>query len=85
MYTDLAGAHTHSFSGTTASSGAHSHTVAIGAHSHTVNIGSHSHTGTVTVSSSEHTHSGTSGSVGGGQAFSVEQPSFVVYVWQRTA
>lgn len=85
VYTDLAGAHTHSFSGTTSSSGAHSHTVAIGAHSHTVNIGSHSHTGTVTVSSSEHTHSGTSGSVGGGQAFSVEQPSFVVYVWQRTA
>ncbi|AZV01474.1 tail fiber protein [Shigella phage vB_SflM_004] len=70
---------------TSGASGDHSHTVGIGAHSHTVGIGSHTHSGTVTVQSSEHTHSGTTGASGGGQAFSVEQPSYVVYVWKRVA
>lgn len=82
---EVAGAHTHSFSVTTNTTGNHSHTVGIGAHSHTVGIGSHTHNGTVTVSSSEHTHNGNTNSVGGGQAFNIEQPSFVLYVWQRTA
>lgn len=82
---EVAGAHTHSFSVTTNTTGDHSHSVDIGAHSHTVGIGSHTHNGTVTVSSSEHTHSGNTNSVGGGQAFNIEQPSFVLYVWQRTA
>lgn len=82
---EVAGAHTHSFSVTTNTTGNHNHTVDIGAHSHTVGIGSHTHNGTVTVSSSEHTHSGNTNSVGGGQAFNIEQPSFVLYVWQRTA
>ena len=82
---EVAGAHTHSFSVTTNITGDHSHSVGIGAHSHTVGIGSHTHNGTVTVSSSEHTHSGNTNSVGGGQAFNIEQPSFVLYVWQRTA
>lgn len=79
------GAHSHSFNVTSGASGDHSHTVGIGAHSHTVGIGSHTHNGTVAVSSSEHTHSGDTNSVGGGQAFNIEQPSFVLYVWQRTA
>lgn len=82
---EVAGAHTHSFSVTTNTTGNHNHTVGIGAHSHMVGIGSHTHNGTVTVSSSEHTHSGNTNSVGGGQAFNIEQPSFVLYVWQRTA
>lgn len=82
---EVAGAHTHSFSVTTNTTGNHNHTVGIGAHSHAVGIGSHTHNGTVTVSSSEHTHSGNTNSVGGGQAFNIEQPSFVLYVWQRTA
>ena len=79
------GAHSHSFSVTSGASGNHSHAVGIGAHSHTVGIGSHTHSGTVVVSSSEHTHSGNTNSVGGGQAVNIEQPSFVLYVWQRTA
>ncbi|WP_111995185.1 prophage tail fiber N-terminal domain-containing protein [Escherichia coli] len=45
--TSSAGAHTHSLSGTTASAGAHAHTVGIGAHTHSVAIGSHGHTITV--------------------------------------
>lgn len=82
---EVAGSHTHSFSVTTNTTGDHNHTVDIGAHSHTVGIGSHTHNGTVAVSSSEHTHSGDTNSIGGGQAFNIEQPSFVLYVWQRTA
>lgn len=80
-----AGNHSHSFSGTTDWHGQHSHTVAIGNHSHTVSIGAHGHTGTVSVAASEHSHSGNTSSVGSNQAFSIEQPSFVLYVWQRTA
>ncbi|MDU2377275.1 MAG: phage tail protein [Enterobacter cloacae] len=38
-----AGAHTHTITGTAASTGAHEHTVAIGSHTHTVAIGSHAH------------------------------------------
>ncbi|EKE5387362.1 prophage tail fiber N-terminal domain-containing protein, partial [Escherichia coli] len=40
IQTQSAGAHTHSLSGTAASSGAHAHTVGIGAHTHSVAIGS---------------------------------------------
>ncbi|EFE1355460.1 prophage tail fiber N-terminal domain-containing protein [Escherichia coli] len=47
IQTQSAGAHTHSRSGTAASSGAHAHTVGIGAHTHSVAIGSHGHTITV--------------------------------------
>ncbi|EJB4368508.1 tail fiber protein, partial [Escherichia coli] len=47
IQTQSAGAHTHSLSGTAASSGAHAHTVGIGAHTHSVAIGSHGHTITV--------------------------------------
>lgn len=83
--TSSAGAHSHTISGSTNTVGNHYHSVAIGAHNHTVSIGAHTHKGTVTLQSSEHTHSGTTGATGAGQAFSVEQPSFVVYVWQRTA
>ena len=83
--TSAAGDHSHTISGSTNTVGNHYHSVAIGAHNHTVGIGAHTHKGTVTLQSSEHTHSGTTGAAGAGQAFSVEQPSFVVYVWQRTA
>ncbi|QBP33011.1 putative tail fiber protein [Enterobacteria phage CHB7] len=84
--TQAAGNHTHSVSGTAANAGAHTHTVAIGSHSHTVAIGSHNHNVSVSVTGAgEHSHSGTTGSTGSGQAFNVEQPSFVLYVWQRTA
>lgn len=47
------GAHTHSWSGTTSSTGNHAHTVGIGAHAHTVGIGAHSHT--VAIGSHGHT------------------------------
>lgn len=42
--TDSQGNHSHSLSGTAASSGAHEHTVGIGAHTHSVGIGAHTHT-----------------------------------------
>lgn len=47
------GAHTHSWSGTTSSTGNHAHTVGIGAHTHTVGIGAHSHS--VAIGSHGHT------------------------------
>lgn len=47
------GAHTHSWSGTTSTTGNHAHTVGIGAHTHTVGIGAHSHT--VAIGSHGHT------------------------------
>ncbi|EPO1808464.1 tail fiber protein [Escherichia coli] len=47
------GAHTHSWSGTTSSTGNHAHTVGIGAHSHSVGIGAHTHT--VAIGSHGHT------------------------------
>lgn len=47
------GAHTHSWSGTTSSTGNHAHTVGIGAHTHSVGIGAHSHT--VAIGSHRHT------------------------------
>lgn len=47
------GAHTHSWSGTTSSTGNHAHTVGIGAHTHSVGIGAHSHT--VAIGSHGHT------------------------------
>lgn len=43
-YTVNAGAHTHSVSGTAASSGAHTHSVDLPGHNHTVGIGAHTHT-----------------------------------------
>ncbi|QBP33145.1 putative tail fiber protein [Shigella phage Silverhawkium] len=84
-YTDFDGVHTHTFNVNSSAAGNHNHSVYIGAHSHSVAIGAHSHSGTVTVQSSEHTHSGTTGAFGSGQAFNIEQPSYVVYVWKRTA
>lgn len=84
-YTDFDGVHTHTFNVNSSVGGNHSHSVYIGAHGHSVVIGSHGHSGTVTVQSSEHTHSGTTGAFGAGQAFNIEQPSYVVYVWKRTA
>ena len=51
--TDSQGAHTHSWSGTTSTTGNHAHTVGIGAHTHTVGIGAHSHS--VAIGSHEHT------------------------------
>ena len=74
------GAHSHSVY-----IGAHNHTVDIGAHNHTLAIGAHTHTVTVNIEDADHTHSGTTGNTGGGQAFSVEQPSYVVYIWKRVA
>ncbi len=47
------GNHTHSWSGTTSSTGNHAHTVGIGAHTHSVGIGAHSHT--VAIGSHGHT------------------------------
>ncbi|QHR66935.1 tail fibers protein [Escherichia phage mogra] len=47
------GAHTHSWSGTTSSTGNHAHTVGIGAHTHSVGIGAHSHS--VAIGSHRHT------------------------------
>lgn len=47
------GAHTHTWSGTTSTTGNHAHTVVIGAHTHTVGIGAHSHT--VAIGSHRHT------------------------------
>lgn len=85
MVTTPNGAHTHSVSGTAALNGTHEHTLDIGSHTHVVNIGSHTHGGSVDISTTEHSHSGTTGSTGSGQAFNIEQPSFVLYVWERTA
>lgn len=51
--TDSQGAHTHSWSGTTSTTGNHAHTVGIGAHTHTVGIGAHSHS--VAIGSHGHT------------------------------
>lgn len=81
--------------------GNHYHTVAIGAHSHSFSgntsafdygskasntTGDHTHAVTVTVdTNSSHTHTGNTNATGGGSAFSVEQPSEVVYIWRRTA
>lgn len=47
------GNHTHSWSGTTSTTGNHAHTVGIGAHTHTVGIGAHTHT--VAIGSHGHT------------------------------
>ena len=47
------GAHTHTWSGTTSTTGKHAHTVGIGAHTHTVGIGAHTHT--VAIGSHGHT------------------------------
>ncbi|VCU43318.1 long tail fiber distal subunit [Escherichia virus vB_Eco_mar005P1] len=47
------GNHTHTWSGTTSSTGNHAHTVGIGAHSHSVGIGAHTHT--VAIGSHGHT------------------------------
>ncbi|AYD79454.1 long tail fiber protein distal subunit [Shigella phage phi25-307] len=47
------GAHTHSWSGTTSTTGNHAHTVGIGAHTHTVGIGAHTHS--VAIGSHGHT------------------------------
>lgn len=47
------GAHTHSWSGTTSTTGNHAHTVGIGAHAHTVGIGAHTHS--VAIGSHDHT------------------------------
>lgn len=51
--TSSADAHTHSWSGTTSTTGNHAHTVGIGAHTHTVGIGAHTHT--VAIGSHGHT------------------------------
>ena len=80
-----AGEHTHSISVQTNTTGNHTHTVAIGAHSHNVAIGSHNHSATAKIAASEHSHTGKTDMTGGSQPFNLEQPSFVVYVWQRTA
>lgn len=85
VQTDSAGNHSHTVSGTAAPNGDHEHTLNIGSHTHVVNIGSHTHGGSVDISTTEHSHSGTTGSTGSGQAFNIEQPSFVLYVWERTA
>ncbi|WLY86683.1 long-tail fiber protein [Escherichia phage 348Ecol098PP] len=47
------GNHTHSWSGTTNTTGNHAHTVGIGAHTHTVGIGAHTHS--VAIGSHGHT------------------------------
>lgn len=85
----------------TSTEGNHYHSVAIGAHNHTVSgntsafdygsktsntTGDHTHAITVSVATNNsHTHSGNTNATGGGAAFSVEQPSEVVYIWRRTA
>ncbi|QBQ77760.1 hypothetical protein WFbE185_00257 [Escherichia phage vB_EcoM_WFbE185] len=51
--TSSEGNHTHSWSGTTSTTGNHAHTVGIGAHTHTVGIGAHSHS--VAIGSHGHT------------------------------
>ena len=51
--TSSEGAHTHTWSGTTSTTGNHAHTVGIGAHTHTVGIGAHTHT--VAIGSHGHT------------------------------
>nr|DAJ98446.1 MAG TPA: structural protein [Caudoviricetes sp.] len=79
-HTVYIGAHSHSVY-----IGAHNHTLDIGAHNHTLAIGAHTHTVTVDIEDADHTHSGTTGNTGSGQAFSVEQPSYVVYIWKRVA
>lgn len=85
-----------SWSGFTSETGAHTHTVTVnsnGAHTHTVSgttatTGTHTHTvsGT-TEANGAHTHTvtGSISNKGGGTAFSVMPPYFVVNVWQRTA
>ena len=68
------GSHTHSFS--TNSAGGHSHSVSIGdagAHTHTVSIGD----------AGAHTHTVSIGSTGSGQAMSVLNPYYALYIWVR--
>lgn len=87
-----AGAHTHSVSGTAASAGAHTHIITVasaGDHTHSVSgtaasAGAHTHGVTVS-SAGAHTHMITVASTGGGSAFSVLNPYFAAYIWQRTA
>jgi prepilin-type N-terminal cleavage/methylation domain-containing protein len=64
------GDHAHSFSGTAASAGDHSHTFSSGS----------------AASAGAHTHSlsGSSNSTGSGSAYSILQPYITVYMWKRT-
>lgn len=90
--TASAGSHTHSVSGTAASAGTHTHTITVasaGDHTHSVSgtaasAGAHTHGVTVN-SAGAHTHTITVNATGGGTVFSVMDPYFSAYIWQRTA
>ena len=78
MAMNSAGAHTHTFSGTTSSAGAHTHTVSGTVPAQTTSTtGNHSHTLSTTAS--------TTGATGSGSAFTNLQPYITVYMWRRTA
>ncbi|MDD3341461.1 MAG: hypothetical protein PHN72_04680 [Bacilli bacterium] len=72
-YTGSAGAHTHTYSGTTTTTGNHTHTFS----GTTSSAGNHSHTVATTAS--------TTGATGSASAFSNLQPYITVYMWRRTA
>jgi hypothetical protein len=84
--------HTHTFSGSTGTDGAHTHTVAhstvsgVSAGS-TIAGGSPAASTTTTTSSTPHSHnfSGTTASAGSSGTNANLQPYIVVYMWQRTA
>lgn len=79
-----------SWTGSTSSSGTHTHTITTalaGAHVHnasSASAGGHTHTVTVQ-SAGTHTHTMTVGNTGGGAAMSLLPPYMAVYMWRRTA
>ena len=79
-----AGAHTHTYSGTTSTTGNHSHT-----YSGTTSANSANHTHSVTAAGTvTSTFTGTAsntGATGGGKSFSVQDAYITVYMYKRTA
>lgn len=89
-YQGLAFTASRSWTGSTSSSGAHTHTItaaSAGAHVHSASsasAGAHTHTVTVATNGA-HTHTVTVGNTGGGSAMSLLPPYMAVYMWRRTA
>ena len=84
--------HNHTFSGTTDGAGAHAHTYdryqengTINPSNFSINNVKHGNVSTLTSSDGAHSHnvSGTIGSTGGGQAFSIIDPFVILRAWMR--
>ena len=80
------------WTGSTSTTGAHTHTVTVnsnGAHKHggtAASNGAHTHTVSgSTNTSTTHTHTGTTASAGTSASFDVRPLSLAVYMWRRTA